>query len=163
MSFQRSDFFRNFFRASHRIFFCETFFLLLESSSKNRMLRNYDGVFRGTFFAPNALYFKKFDAKPFFRISLALQLHCNMDAALHCNGIATALQRVMQSLCKIIWVCNAMAMRLLCNGNAKRMQTSNATAMQLHCKNDAKNHARRSLFGGFFEPESSTRKRRFPG
>jgi hypothetical protein len=94
------------------------------------MLRNYDDVFRGTFFVPNALYSKKFDAKPFFCISLALQLHCNMDAALHCNRIAKGDAKPMQNHLSLQCNCNATAMQWQCKTDANQQCNGNATALQ---------------------------------
>lgn len=82
--FSKIGFFRNFFRASHRNFFREIFFCCSNRRRKNRMLRNYDGVFSRDFFVDRFIFLCKaiFLHKPCIAIALqnvhwfALQPQC---------------------------------------------------------------------------------------
>lgn len=128
--FSKIGFFQKFFSRFASDFFLRKIFLPLESSSKNLMLRNYDGVFLWTFFVDRFIFLCKaiFLHKPC--IAVALQNECCFALQRHCNRNAKGDAKPMQNHPSLQCNCIVTAMQWHCKSDANQQCNGNATALQ---------------------------------
>ena len=105
-------------------FFCEKFFCRSNRRRKKRMLRNYDDVFRETFFCVDRFIFQKDRCKAIFLhrpcIAVALQNGYRFALQLHCNRNAKGDAKPMQNHLSLHCNCNATAMQWQCKTDANQ-------------------------------------------